>query len=59
LLKSLLNVDYRGKTMKRILGYLSVAKLLLGIYWLVLRQWCYLGYRKLTRLGGRRTAPAP
>ncbi|GAB4356311.1 MAG: hypothetical protein ACPW60_10945 [Methylohalobius sp. ZOD2] len=43
--------------MKRISGYLTIGKLLLGIYWLVLRQRCYLSYRKLThRLGGRTVA---
>lgn len=42
--------------MKSISGYLTIGKLLIGIYWLVMRQWCYLAYRKLTqRLGGRGT----
>ncbi len=44
--------------MKRIFGYLSIARLLFGIYWLVLRQKLYLGFRRLLRLGGKRTAPA-
>ncbi len=44
--------------MKRLFGYLSIAKLLFGIYWLVLRQKTYLGFRRLLRLGGRGTTPA-
>lgn len=44
--------------MKRIFGYLSIARILFGIYWLVLRQKLYLGLRKLLRWGGRGTAPA-
>lgn len=48
----------REKQMKRLYGYLSIAKLLFGIYWLVLRQKTYLGFRRLLRLGGRGTTPA-
>ncbi len=44
--------------MKRFSGYLTVFKLLLGIYWLVIRQWLYLGYRRLFHRGGRRAMPA-
>ncbi len=44
--------------MKRLFGYLSIAKLLFGIHWLVLRQKIYLGFRKLLRLSGRGTTPA-
>ncbi len=48
-----------GKTsMKRISGYFTVARLLLGIHWLVLRQWCYLAYRRLSRWSGRKPASA-
>lgn len=46
--------------MKYISGYVIIAKLLLGIYWLVMRQWCYLGCRRLVlRLSGRRSLPTP
>jgi len=43
--------------MKRFSGYLAIFKLLLGIYWLVIRQWLYLGYRRLFYRSGRRAMP--
>lgn len=60
---SLLNTRCRSlymqvSTMKRFSGYLVVFKLLLGIYWLVMRQWVYLGYRKLFHRSGRRAMAA-
>ncbi len=46
--------------MKSISAYLTIGKLLLGIYWLVVRQWCYLGYRRLSnKLVGRGTLTTP
>ncbi|GAB6068439.1 hypothetical protein JCM13664_17590 [Methylothermus subterraneus] len=46
--------------MKSLSGYWTIGKLLLGIYWLVMRQWCYVSYRKLTqRLGSRGTVTTP
>ncbi|WP_317705421.1 hypothetical protein [Methylomarinovum caldicuralii] len=44
--------------MKRISGYFTIARLLLGIYWLVLRQWGYLACRRLARLGSRKPVSA-
>ncbi len=50
-------VHMQVNPMKRLSGYLAIFKLLLGIYWLVIRQWLYLGYRRLFYRSGRRAMP--
>ncbi len=56
--KMLITFHVQVTPMKRFSGYLVIIKLLLSIYWLVTRQWLYLGYRRLFHRGGRRAMTA-